>query len=89
MTGGHVGRRPRWLCDRCADPWPCALFRTYVERLLPRTALIPTIAALLRPAISDLRGRPGGPTPPQIVRRFLWFLPLTDDESRALALRLR
>ncbi|MGW3783790.1 hypothetical protein ACWD5Z_04350 [Micromonospora chokoriensis] len=40
-------------------------------------------------AIRDLRGQPGGPDPVAIVRRFLWFLPLTDEEARAVALRLR
>ncbi|MFI1196905.1 hypothetical protein ACH4T9_27110 [Micromonospora sp. NPDC020750] len=40
-------------------------------------------------AVRDLRGWPGGPTPPEIVQRFLWFVPLTDDEARAIALRVR
>ncbi|MEU8264419.1 hypothetical protein AB0C02_27830 [Micromonospora sp. NPDC048999] len=89
VTGGHAGHRPSWVCETCADPWPCAPFRAYADWRLPRAALIPTMSVLLRSAIPDLRGRPQGPTPPEIVRRFLWFLPLTDDEARAVALRLR
>jgi hypothetical protein len=54
-----------------------------------RATLIPEITRITRRAIRDLRGRAGGPTPPEIVRRFLWFLPLTDEEARAIALRLR
>ncbi|MGB2570853.1 hypothetical protein ACPFP2_20720 [Micromonospora citrea] len=47
------------------------------------------MSLLLRGAIRDLRGRVEGPQPPEIVKRFLWFLPLSDDEARAIALRLR
>ncbi|MEV0001188.1 hypothetical protein AB0H28_02730 [Micromonospora sp. NPDC050980] len=54
-----------------------------------RATLIPEYARLTRRTIRDLRGRVDGPTPPEIVRRFLWFLPLSDDEARAIALRLR
>ncbi|WP_320068379.1 hypothetical protein [Micromonospora sp. RTGN7] len=54
-----------------------------------RATLLPHFSAMLGPAIRDLRGRSGGPTPPEIVQRFLWFLPLTDDEARAVALRVR
>nr|WP_181726589.1 hypothetical protein [Micromonospora provocatoris] len=51
--------------------------------------MIPEFSRLTRQAIRDLRGRPDGPDPIAIVRRFLWFLPLTDAEARAVALRLR
>ncbi len=34
-------------------------------------------------AIRDLRGRPEGPEPPEIVKRFLWFLPLRDAQARS------
>ncbi|WP_225853839.1 hypothetical protein [Micromonospora sp. AMSO31t] len=54
-----------------------------------RATLIPEFSRITRRAIRDLRGRSGGPTPPEIVKRFLWFLPLTDEEARAIALRLR
>ncbi|MFC8849796.1 MULTISPECIES: hypothetical protein [unclassified Micromonospora] len=36
-----------------------------------------------------LRGRRDGPEPPEIVKRFLWFLPVGDAEARAIVLRIR
>ncbi len=51
--------------------------------------LLPEFVRMARQAVRDLRGQPGGPTPPEVVRRFLWFLPLTDDQARAVALRVR
>ncbi|WP_433271559.1 hypothetical protein ACQPWR_22930 [Micromonospora vinacea] len=54
-----------------------------------RATLIPEFSRITRRAIRDLRGQPGGPDPVAIVRRFLWFLPLTEEEARAVALRLR
>lgn len=82
----HVARRPTWHCECCGAPWPCPAFRTI--RLEP-AALIPVLSSLLPDAIRDLRGCPEGPEPPHIVRRFLWFLPLTGEEARAVARRLR
>jgi hypothetical protein len=86
---GHIGYHPTWDCECCGEPWPCPTFRAVPRERLDPAALIPVMSLLLRSAIHDLRGRPEGPEPPQIVRRFLWFLPLTDAEARAIALRLR
>ncbi|WP_243707815.1 hypothetical protein [Micromonospora sp. KC606] len=47
------------------------------------------MSSVMRGAIRDLRGRPEGPRPPEIVKRFLWFLPLDGEEARAVALRVR
>ncbi|MFE9956855.1 hypothetical protein [Micromonospora sp. NPDC005299] len=82
----HVGHRPTWDCGRCGEPWPCLAYRAL---RVDSAALIPVMSSLLRGAIRDLRGRPDGPEPPEIVRRFLWFLPLTGEEARAVARRLR
>ncbi|GAB3939480.1 hypothetical protein GCM10027614_21810 [Micromonospora vulcania] len=75
---------------RCADPWPCPTFRA----LTPAPGagagrLLPSLVLVLRQAIPDLRGRPEGPRPPEIVQRFLWLLNLNAEEARATALRLR
>ncbi|MEE3917791.1 hypothetical protein V2I01_00795 [Micromonospora sp. BRA006-A] len=51
--------------------------------------MIPEFSRLTRQAIRDLRGRPDGPDPIAIVRRFLWFLPLTDPRHAPSRLRLR
>ncbi|WP_225853853.1 hypothetical protein [Micromonospora sp. AMSO31t] len=82
----HVGHRPAWDCGRCGEPWPCPAFRAI---RVDSAALLPVMSSLLGGAIRDLRGRPEGPEPPEIVRRFLWFLPLTGEEARAVARRLR
>ncbi|WP_377506275.1 hypothetical protein [Micromonospora vulcania] len=50
---------------------------------------MPSLVLVLRQAIPDLRGRPEGPRPPEIVQRFLWLLNLNAEEARATALRLR
>ncbi|MGQ5263244.1 hypothetical protein ACTWLT_21160 [Micromonospora sp. ZYX-F-536] len=87
---GHLACRPDWLCVRCADPWPCPAFRALPPapgELAGR--LLPGLVPVLRQAIHDLRGRPEGSRPPQIVQRFLWFLDLDAEEARATALRLR
>lgn len=86
---GHIGYRPAWECERCGEPWPCPAFRAIPGQRLDPAALIPVMSFLLRGAIRDLRGRSEGPEPPEIVQRFLWFMPLTDSEARAVARRLR
>lgn len=73
----------------CGRDWPCPALRATPTDAARRATLIPEYSRLTRQAIRDLRGRPGGPDPVAIVRRFLWFLPLTDEEARAVALRLR
>lgn len=89
VVSGHIGYHPGWDCETCGEPWPCPTLRAVPRQRLNAAALIPVMSLLLRGAIRDLRGRPEGPQPPEIVRRFLWFLPLSDDEARAIALRLR
>ncbi|TDB79000.1 hypothetical protein E1182_14235 [Micromonospora sp. KC721] len=86
---GHIGCHPTWDCEVCGEPWPCPAFRAIGQDRLDGTTLIPVMSSLIRNAIRDLRGRPEGPEPPEIVKRFLWFLPLNDEEARAIALRMR
>ncbi|MCT2276203.1 hypothetical protein [Micromonospora chalcea] len=86
---GHIGYEPDWVCERCREPWPCPALRRIPRDQLDPAALIRMMAFLVRGAIRDLRGRVEGPEPPEIVRRFFWFLPLSDDEARAIARRLR
>ncbi|GAB3336995.1 hypothetical protein GCM10027452_10280 [Micromonospora halotolerans] len=88
-TSAHVANGPAWTCDQCGQPWPCPVLRSAPTTAERRATLIPEFSRITRRAIRDLRGRPGGPTPPEIVKRFLYFLPLTDEEARAIALRLR
>ncbi|MDG4757104.1 hypothetical protein [Micromonospora sp. WMMD710] len=76
------------MCDSCGRTGP-ARHCERPRRTPPVATLIPEFSRITRRAIRDLRGQPGGPDPVAIVRRFLWFLPLTDDEARAVALRLR
>jgi hypothetical protein len=85
----HIASGPAWTCDRCGRDWPCPTLRSAPTDAARRATLIPEFSRITRRAIRDLRGRVGGPTPPEIVKRFLWFLPLTDEEARAIALRLR
>ncbi len=86
---GHRACGPAWRCDRCGEPWPCPTLRAAPTDAARRATMIPEFSRLTRQAVRDLRGRPDGPDPIAIVRRFLWFLPLTDAEARAVALRLR
>ncbi|TDB72315.1 hypothetical protein [Micromonospora sp. KC721] len=88
-VSAHIGCRPTWDCEVCGEPWPCPTFRAVGRDRLDGTALIPVMSSLIPSAIRDLRGRPEGPQPPEIVRRFLWFLPFNDEEARAVALRMR
>ncbi|WFE37076.1 hypothetical protein [Micromonospora sp. WMMD998] len=85
----HVADGPAWICARCGHDWPCPTLRAAPTDVARRATLIPEFARLTRRAIRDLRGRADGPTPPEIVKRFLWFMSLSDDEARAVALRLR
>ncbi|SBT50093.1 Maf family protein [Micromonospora auratinigra] len=85
----HTATGPAWTCDACGDDWPCPALRAVPTDAARRATLIPEFSRITRRAIRDLRGRPGGPDPVAIVRRFLWFLPLTEAEARAVALRLR
>lgn len=48
------------------------------------TALVGVLSA-----IGHIGYEPDWECAPEIVRRFFWFLPLTDDEARAIARRLR
>ncbi|WP_433113970.1 hypothetical protein [Micromonospora sp. CA-246542] len=86
---GHTADGPSWICDACGRDWPCPALRAAPTDAARRATLIPEFSRITRRAIRDLRGQPGGPDPVAIVRRFLWFLPLTDEEARAVALRLR
>ncbi|MFC8848809.1 MULTISPECIES: hypothetical protein [unclassified Micromonospora] len=85
----HRAEGPDWLCESDGEPFPCPTWRNLPMDDHLRGALLAGFTLFLRRAIRDLRGRPEGPTPPQIVKRFLWFLPMTDDEARAVALRYR
>ncbi|PSK62741.1 hypothetical protein B0E53_05346 [Micromonospora sp. MH33] len=85
----HTACGPAWTCDACGRDWPCPALRATPTDAARRATLIPEYSRITRQAIRDLRGQPGGPDPVAIVRRFLWFLPLTDEEARAVALRLR
>ncbi|MEW2145661.1 hypothetical protein AB0869_22900 [Micromonospora vinacea] len=85
----HTADGPHWTCDACGRAWPCPTLRATPTDAARRATLIPEFSRITRRAIRDLRGQPGGPDPVAIVRRFLWFLPLTDEEARAVALRLR
>ncbi|MFC8848606.1 MULTISPECIES: hypothetical protein [unclassified Micromonospora] len=84
---GHGAGSPDWLCRRCALPWPCPELRAMPEPATPD--LLAVVSAVTTAAIRDLRGRPGGPDPIEVVRRFLWWLPVSRDEARAIALRMR
>ena len=86
---GHTADGPSWICDACGRDWPCPALRAAPTDAARRATLIPEFSRITQRAIRDLRGQPGGPGPVAIVRRFLWFLPLTDEEARAVALRLR
>ncbi|MFG1673446.1 hypothetical protein [Micromonospora sp. NPDC049282] len=88
-TARHSTAGPAWVCDGCGADWPCPAWTAAPTDAARRAELLPEFVRLTRRAIRDLRGRPGGPQPPEIVRRFLWFLPLSDEEARAVALRLR
>lgn len=85
----HRACGPAWVCDGCGQDWPCPTLRSTPTDAARRATLLPDFSRITRQAIRDLRGRPGGPDPVTIVRRFLWFLPLSDEEARAVALRLR
>ncbi|WP_405115223.1 hypothetical protein OG559_12125 [Micromonospora sp. NBC_01405] len=85
----HCSHGPAWTCRRCGRPFPCPAWTEGPIDNQLRTALLPGFLRMAQQAVRDLRGRPGGPTPPEIVQRFLWFVPLTDDEARAVALRVR
>ncbi|MFI2712319.1 hypothetical protein ACH495_19560 [Micromonospora sp. NPDC018662] len=85
----HRACGPAWVCDQCGRDWSCPTLRSAPTDAARRATLIPEFSRITRHAIRDLRGRVGGPDPVAIVRRFLWFLPLTDEEARAVALRLR
>ncbi|MEU1689638.1 hypothetical protein [Micromonospora sp. NPDC005707] len=89
LAVAHTAAGPSWRCDACGRDWPCPALRAIPTDAARRATLIPEFSRITRRAIRDLRGRPGGPDPVAIVRRFLWFLPLTDEEARAVALRLR
>ncbi|MGC4806236.1 hypothetical protein [Micromonospora sp. DT233] len=85
----HRAAGPAWRCEVDGEPFPCSAWRDLpVDEHFARV-LLAVFTVFLGPAIRDLRGRPEGPTPPEIVKRFLWFLPLTDEEARATALRCR
>ncbi|MFY1620094.1 hypothetical protein [Micromonospora sp. WMMD736] len=84
---GHVAESPTWSCQGCGEPWPCAEMR-----IIPREdahTYLSLMASILPSAIRDLRGRLDGPDPIAIVRRFVWWLPLSYDEARAIAKRMR
>ncbi|MBM0236795.1 hypothetical protein JNW88_05880 [Micromonospora sp. ATA32] len=89
VNGGHLAHSPHWACETCGDLWPCRAFRSIRQERLDTANLIAVMSLLMRTAIRDLRGRPEGPEPPEIVKRFLWFMPLNDEEARAIALRMR
>ncbi|MER5704622.1 hypothetical protein ABT023_22145 [Micromonospora sp. NPDC002296] len=85
----HYAAGSGWRCEADGEPFPCSVWRGLPMDDHLRGALLASFTLFLRPAIRDLRGRPEGPTPPEIVKRFLWFLPMTDEEARATALRCR
>jgi hypothetical protein len=85
----HRADGPAWVCRRCGWPFPCPAWTEGPIDDGARATLLPEFVRMAQQAVRDLRGRSGGPTPPEIVRRFLWFLPLTDDEARVVALRVR
>ncbi|MBM0278287.1 hypothetical protein JM949_24565 [Micromonospora sp. STR1s_6] len=89
MPAAHTADGPLWTSDACGQDWPCPAVRATPTDAARRATLIPEFSRITRRAIRDLRGQPGGPDPVAIVRRFFWFLPLTDEEARAVALRLR
>lgn len=85
----HYGWSPTWTCEKCGKPWPCpAWTRRPTDPALVQ-ALLPGFTRMASMAIRDLRGQPEGPEPAEIVKRFLWFMPLSDEEARTTALRLR
>ncbi|MEU7982364.1 hypothetical protein AB0B63_28005 [Micromonospora sp. NPDC049081] len=84
----HLGCHPTWICEACAEPWPCSTFRAIpTDDVTDR--LLPVMSFMLRTAIRDRREQAQGPEPHEIARRFLWFLGLTDDEARASAATVR
>lgn len=89
VLAAHTTAAPSWTCDACREPWPCPAWTDQPTDPARRADLLPDFSRLARLAIRDLRGREDGPRPAEIVKRFLWFLPLTDEEARAVALRLR
>jgi len=84
---GHVAQSPLWDCRECGDPWPCPDLRA-IPRKDAHTYLS-MISRILPIAIRDLRGRASGPDPIAVVRRFCWWMPLSYDEARSIALRMR
>lgn len=85
---GHLGYHPTWICEACAEPWPCPTFRNIpTENFTDK--LLPVMSFMLRTAIRDRREQAHGPEPYEIAKRLLWFLGLTDDEARASAATVR
>lgn len=85
----HYGWSPTWTCEKCGKPWPCpAWTRRPTDPALVQ-ALLPGFTRMASMAIRDLRGRSEGSEPAEIVKRFLWFMPLSEEEARTTALRLR
>ena len=80
---------PAWTCEVCNTDWPCKRYRDTNPGTVESKVLLPFISGMLPQAIRDLRGQPDGPEPPDIVKRFLFWMPLSDDEARAIALRMR
>ncbi len=84
---GHVARSPVWDCRECGEPWPCPDLQTIPSQ--DAWSYLPMISRIMPVAIRDLRGRPSGPDPIDVVKRFCWWMPLSNDEARAIALRMR
>jgi hypothetical protein len=73
----HLGSRPTWDCQACAQPWPCAHAK---EELLSEFQRHPSsltiyMSAYMCEAMNDLTAH-GEPPPPDLWERFLsWVRP--------------
>lgn len=76
----HAPRDRRWICQWCAEPWPCGRYRAIPVAVFDVDALTRAMLRRLALAIGDHRDREGPFAPRPLVRRFLWFLPLTDQD---------
>ncbi|MEV4482222.1 hypothetical protein [Micromonospora coxensis] len=78
MVNGHLPRRPSWACRGCAEPWPCPTYR----RLLRPAQQPLAVVVLITQAVDAIRDL--AEPPERVLRRFLWFTPLTEADCLAV-----
>lgn len=79
----HEPLRPLWICQRCAQPWPCGAARHQLanQYATDRPTLAIDLAGRLRDAESDLARvcPPPGPDPAELYGRFLGWVKRVPD----------